>query len=340
MVLGGRGEAGLKKTIYVFNDGEFRRKDNTLYFETEQGKKYLPVEDISQIFVFGEVTVNKRFLEFVSHKEIIIHFFNNYGYYSGSFYPREHLNSGYMTLKQAEYYLDEQKRLDIACRFVTGAVRNIEQVLKYYQNRGKDLEECLTRVQALAATIQGCSSVNELMAIEGNIRNTYYSAFNEIISNEDFYFDGRNKRPPRDRLNALISYGNTMAYVTVLSEIYKTHLDPRIGFLHTTNFRRFTLNLDVAEIFKPILVDRVIFYLLSRNMLRKPHFEKRTDGIFMNDKGRKVFIEEWEKRLQTTIKHRELGRSVSYRRLVRMELYKLEKHFIGEREYEPFVSRW
>ena len=75
----------MKKNIYVFNDGEFRRKDNTLYFQTEQGKKYLPVEDISQIFVFGEVTVNKRFLEFVSQKEIIIHYFNNYGYYSGSF---------------------------------------------------------------------------------------------------------------------------------------------------------------------------------------------------------------------------------------------------------------
>jgi CRISPR-associated protein Cas1 len=330
----------VKKTIYVFNDGEFRRKDNTLYFETEQGKKYLPVEDISQIFVFGEVTVNKRFLEFVSQKEIIIHFFNNYGYYSGSFYPREHLNSGYMTLKQAEYYLDEEKRLDIARRFVTGATCNIEQVLKYYQNRGRDIEEHLTRLQALAETIPTCSSANELMAIEGNIRNTYYSTFNEIIANEDFCFTSRSRRPPRDRLNALISYGNTMAYVVVLSEIYKTHLDPRIGFLHTTNFRRFTLNLDVAEIFKPILVDRVIFYLIGRNMLRKPHFEKRTNGIFMNDKGRKVFIEEWEKRLQTTIKHRQLGRNVSYRRLIRMELYKLEKHLIGEREYEPFVSRW
>ncbi|HHV15962.1 MAG TPA: subtype I-B CRISPR-associated endonuclease Cas1, partial [Gelria sp.] len=79
---------------------------------------------------------------------------------------------------------------------------------------------------------------------------------------------------------------------------------------------------------------------IGRNMLRKPHFEKRTNGIFMNDKGRKVFIEEWEKRLQTTIKHRQLGRNVSYRRLIRMELYKLEKHLIGEREYEPFVSRW
>jgi CRISPR-associated protein Cas1 len=330
----------MKKSIYVFNDGEFKRKDNTLYFETEQEKKYLPVEDVSAIYVFGEITLNKRFLEFISQKEIIIHFLNNYGYYTGSFYPREHLNSGYMTLKQAEHYLDEKKRLDLASKFITGATRNIEQILKYYQNRGKETESYLKRIQTLTEKIPGCKSTNELMAIEGNIRNAYYSAFNEIITKKDFYFTSRTKRPPQDRLNALISYGNTMAYVIVLSEIYKTHLDPRIGFLHATNFRRFTLNLDIAEIFKPILVDRVIFYLLSKKMLRKPHFEKRTNGIFMNDKGRKIFIEEWEKRLQTTIKHQNLGRNVSYRRLIRMELYKLEKHLIGEREYEPYISRW
>lgn len=330
----------MKKSIYVFNDGEFKRKDNTLYFETEQGKKYLPVEDVSAIYIFGEITLNKRFLEFISQKEIIIHFLNNYGYYTGSFYPREHLNSGYMTLKQAEHYLDEKKRLDLASKFVTGAIRNIEQILKYYKNRDKNTERHLKQIQALAEKITGCKTTNELMAIEGNVRNIYYSAFNEIITNKDFHFDSRTRRPPRDPLNALISYGNTMAYVVVLSEIYKTHLDPRIGFLHATNFRRFTLNLDVAEIFKPILVDRVIFYLLGKKMLRKTHFEKRTKSILMNDKGRKIFIEEWEKRLQSTIKHRNLGRNVSYRRLIRMELYKLEKQLIGEQAYEPFITRW
>ena len=138
----------------------------------------------------------------------------------------------------------------------------------------------------------------------------------------------------------MISYGNTLAYITILSEIYKTHLDPRIGFLHATNFRRFTLNLDIAEIFKPILVDRLIFSLLGRNMLKKSHFESKINGILMNDKGRKIFVEEWENRLKTTIKHRHLGRNVSYRSLIRMELYKLEKHLMGEKEYQPFVSRW
>jgi len=236
--------------------------------------------------------------------------------------------------------MDEDKRLDIASRLVMGAARNIEHVLRYYLNRGKDVAPALDRINALMSTVAGCCSVSELMGFEGNIRDAYYSAFNQIIGNEDFRFPGRTKRPPQDPLNALISYGNTLAYIQVLSEIYKTHLDPRIGFLHATNFRSFTLNLDIAEIFKPILVDRLIFTLVGKKMIRKPHFEKRVNGILMNEKGRQVFTEEWENRLRTTIMHRGLGREVSYRRLIRMELYKLEKHLMGEQEYEPFVSRW
>lgn len=330
----------MKKTIYVFNDGEFKRKDNTLFFETEEGKKYIPVEDVKEIVIFGEVSLNKRFLEFITQKEIIIHFLNNYGYYIGSYYPRKHLNSGYMILKQAEYYMDNNKRVHLAKLFVRGAAANIMNVLRYYQNRGKCLEIDLQHISVLVDKIDGCQNINELMAIEGNIREAYYATFNTIIEKADFVFDGRNRRPPRDRINALISFGNTLAYTAVLSEIYKTHLDPRIGYLHTTNFRRFTLNLDVAEIFKPILVDRLIFALLARNMLRSTHFESKANGILMNDKGRKVFVEEWENKMRTTFKHRELGREVSYRRLIRMELYKLEKHLMSEKDYEPFVSRW
>lgn len=100
----------MKKSIYIFSDGEIKRKDNTLYFETEDGRKYIPVENTQEILIFGEVTINKRLLEFLTESEIIMHFFNYYGYYVGSFYPREHLNSGYMILKQAEHYLDHKKK--------------------------------------------------------------------------------------------------------------------------------------------------------------------------------------------------------------------------------------
>lgn len=330
----------MKKTIYIFNEGELHRKDNTIYFETEEGKKYLPVEDIGEICVMGEVGMSKKFLEFCTSHQIILHYFNYYEYYVGSYYPREYYNSGYMLLKQAEYYINVEKRKELAYRFIDGSAKNITNVLKYYNNRGKDVEFQLQRIIELENKLTQEDEIEQMMAIEGNIRQIYYESFDKILENEKFSFESRTKRPPQNKLNSLISFGNSLMYVTVLSEIYNTHLDPRIGYLHSTNNRSFSLNLDIAEIFKPLLVDRVIFTLISKKMIQAKHFDKKIDSILLNEEGKKIFIAQYEEKLQTTFMHKELGRNVSYRRLIRMELYKLEKHLIGEKNYEPFISRW
>jgi len=330
----------MKEAIYISTSGKLKRDKDTICFERENGKRYLPVENINELHVFGEVELNKRFLEFICQQEIIIHFYNYYGYYTGSFYPREHLNSGYMTVKQAEYYLQGSQRLLLAKRFVEGAYKNIRQVLTYYQNRGKSLEDTLTKIDNLGSALYNCKTTEELMALEGNIRDLYYRRFDNVIDDPNFVFEGRSRQPPQNQLNAMISFGNTLLYTTVLSEIYRTHLDPRIGFLHTSNFRRFSLNLDIAEIFKPVIVDRLIFSLLSRQKIDLDCFEKKMGGILFNEKGRNKFITEYDNKLSTTIQHRQLKRKVSYRRLIRMELYKLEKHLLNEKEFQAFVSKW
>lgn len=331
----------MKETMYLFSDGVLKRKDNTVYFQNAEGKKrFLPVENIAEMMVFGEVEFNKSLVELLSQKEIILHYFNYYGYYMGSFYPREHLNSGYAILKQAQHYLEEEKRLCLAKKFVTGAANNIRQVLRYYLNRGKSLETAITTIETLMGKIVQATTIPVLMAIEGNIRDVYYKAFDTIIDSKDFVFEERSRRPPKNYLNTLISFGNTLAYSVCLSEIYKTHLDPRIGYLHSTNFRRFSLHLDLAEIFKPILVDRLIFSCIAKKSITKKDFENSLEGILLKEKGKKSFIEKWEEKLKTTFQHRGLERPVSYRRLIRLELYKLEKHFIEDEEYEPFVMRW
>jgi CRISPR-associated protein Cas1 len=331
----------MKKSAYIFTDGELIRKDNTVCFQNEEGKKYLPIEDLTDIYVLGEVSVSKKFLEYATQKEVLLHFFNYHEYYVGTFYPREHYNSGYMILRQAEFYLNSEKRRIIAKKIIEGSAKNIIQVLKYYISRGKnELEIILDKINAYLMQVNVNMTIEEMMAMEGNIREAYYGGFDIILSDDDFTFEKRTKRPPRNNLNTLISFGNSVLYTIVLSEIYNTHLDPRIGFLHTSNHRRFTLNLDMAEVFKPILVDRVIFTLVGKRIISAKHFDKKSGGIFLNDDGRKLFIQEMENRLKTTINHKRLGRQVSYRRLIRMELYKLEKHLIGEQDYEPFVSMW
>lgn len=331
----------MKRSYYLFSSGTLNRQDNSLLLETQNGeKKYIPVETVGEINVFGELQVNKRALEFLTQHNIVLHFFNYYDYYVGSFYPREHLNSGFMILKQAQHYLEPEKRFYLAYKFFEGAAKNMIKVLKYYEKRDKPVGEALKSIENLLKSAQGMTDINELMAIEGNIRQVYYHSFDAILQDEEFTFTSRTRKPPQNQLNALISFGNSFLYSICLTEIYQTHLDPRIGYLHATNFRRFTLNLDLAEIFKPILVDRVIFTLVGKGMIKSKDFDRKAGGLILTQEGMRTFVEQWENKLNSTVTLKSLGRPCSYRRLIRLELYKLEKHFMGEKDYDPLTAEW
>ncbi|AEH44117.1 CRISPR-associated protein Cas1 [Thermodesulfatator indicus DSM 15286] len=327
----------MKRSLYIFNPGHIKREGNTLVFISRDGKKALPIETIDSLYVFAEVTFNKKLLEFLSQKKIPVHFFNYFEYYVGSYYPREYMNSGLITLRQAEYYLNREWRLGLARAFVYGALANMLFNLRTYSSRGKELASRIADLEKIIARLNEAQNSAELMALEGQARQSYYQAFDVILANPDFSFEVRTRRPPANRLNALISFGNSLIYVTALSEIYRTHLDPRIGYLHETNQRSFTLNLDLAEIFKPLIVDRVIFSLINRSEIKPEDFTEEMDGIYLKDKGTKKFLEAYEKRLSETIMHKGLGRKVSYRRLIRLECYKLYRHFLGDELYKPYV---
>lgn len=329
-----------KRSIYIFSSGELKRQDNTLWLIGEGEKKAVPIETVDDLNIFGEVSLNKRLLEFLTKNRVPIHFFNHYDYYVGSYYPRDYLNSGYLILRQAECYLDGTRRLDLARRFVQGAMANMLKPLSYYARRGKDMEEPIRAIGALRVDAAEVSTIDELLATEGNARRLYYEAWNLIVDDETFAFSGRERRPPNNPINALISFGNSMLYVRALSAVYRTQLDPRIGYLHATNQRAFTLNLDLAEIFKPILVDRVIFELVNHRRLSQRHFGMELDGCYLTEAGRKVFVEAFEEKLGVTIQHRTLHRKVANRELIRLECYKLYRHFIGEDAYEPYEAAW
>jgi CRISPR-associated protein Cas1 len=331
----------MSRRLYIFKSGRLSRKQNTIFIEQEDGtKNYIPVENVSEIHCFGNLDFNKDALEFLTQNGIPLHLYNHYEYYIGTYYPREYLESGELILQQAEYYKDNQKRLNLARRFVQGSIENMLAIISYYKNRGRDLLSIEDKLKEFLQEISTIESVDTLMGLEGNSRNTYYSAFDKIIDNSDFPFVNRTRQPPSNEVNALISFGNSIIYSTVLSEIYKTHLDPRIGYLHTTNFRRFSLNLDVSEIFKPIIVDRSIFSLINKKIITKSDFSPHLQGIYMNESGKKKFVEEIENQLSTTISHPKIKKKVSYKYLIRLELYKLEKHFLGDKEYIPYVSKW
>lgn len=330
----------MKRDYYITTDGRIRRKDNTIYFESSSTRKYLPVTDIETLFLFGEVDLNSKALNFLGQNNITVHLFNYYGFYTGSFYPREHLPSGYCTVNQVKKYLDTEARLDIAREIVDAASFNILKNIKYYNARrdGK-LNDAIQHIENERKAIQTTRCIGELMGIEGRIRNIYYGVF-PVITKGRFLLEKRVKRPPDNAMNTLISFGNSLMYTTVLSEIYNTQLNPTISFLHQPGERRFSLSLDISEVFKPIMIDRIIFKLVNENIISENDFTKELNFCHLKDSGRKAFLKEYDSKLNTTISHRKLGRQVSYRRLIRLECYKLLKHVNDIEKYEGFKMWW
>ena len=132
------------------------------------------------------------------------------------------------------------------------------------------------------------------------------------------------------------------ALVSAGGSIAPAGIDPTISYLHEPGDRRFSLALDLSEVFKPLLVDRAIFRLVKTGTISPKHFEARLGGVYLNERGRRLFVEHWDERLRKTIQHRSLGRKVSYQRLVRLECYRLIRHlFDPEQEcYAGFRMWW
>ncbi len=329
----------MKRNYYIFTSGRLRRKDNTIYFENDAGRKPLPISDIEAIYSFGEMDFNARVCNFLARSNIPLHLFNYYGFYSGSFYPRDYLHSGFLLVNQVSAYKDLRFRLKLASEIVLGASDNILRNLKYYRNRVNGLEEYIASITKYQLDITSVKNINELMAIEGRIRERYYKSWNIFLDLEE-PFTKRVRRPPNNMINALVSFGNSLIYASTLGEIYRTQLDPRISFLHEPGQRRFSLSLDISEIFKPVIIDKLIFKLINRSMLSDRDFDKNLKYCYLKDKGKRLFVSEYDNRLAVTINHRTLKRQVSYRRLLRLECYKLIKAVLGDTEYKAFRAWW
>lgn len=331
-------EQKMKKDYYILKDGRLSRKNDTMRLHYGDGAfKDLPIHKIDSIHVLSDMTFNSRYIDFMNKHGVPLHFYNYYGFYTGSFYPKETNVSGRLLTEQVLASVSEDKRLYIAKNLIRGACHNILRNLRYYKNRGKEV--AIRDIVAMEKKIETANAIDMLMGIEGNIRRSYYKQWDNIIGG-DFNFDKRTRMPPENHLNALISFGNSLCYTACLSEIYKTHLEPSISFLHTSSRKRFSLSLDISEVFKPLLVDRLIFKMLNRKMISLNDFERGSEGIFLKENARKTYLQLFDEALGTTLNHDTLKRKVSYKTLIRLELLKLEKYLISDEPYEAFKLKW
>ncbi|RDZ49579.1 subtype I-B CRISPR-associated endonuclease Cas1 [Haloferax sp. Atlit-4N] len=329
-----------KAKHHIFADGELSRKEGTLRIDTLEGEtKYLPVESIDALYLHGQISFNTRALGLLNKHGVPVHIFGWKDYYRGSYLPKRSQLSGSTVVEQVRAYDDTERRLRIGHRIIEASIHNMRANIQYYSGRRGDFDSTVETLFELKETVANTESVDELRAIEGDARKRYYGCFDTILE-DPFELTKREYNPPSNEANALISFLNGMVYTSCVSAIRKTALDPTVGFIHEPGERRFTLSLDIADIFKPILADRLVFRLVNRKQITTDDFETELAGCLLTEQGRLTVLEEFERALDQTVEHPRLKRKVSFKTLIQTDVYSLKKHLLTGEPYHATEKWW
>lgn len=325
------------RNYHLINDGILTRQDYNILFENKERKKYIPVETMDSLYIYSNTIFTSEFFSFMNKKGLHIAFFDKFGEKIGSFVPQNSRKNMKTGIKQIEIYQNDRERLEIARKLEIASVANLRANLRYYGRRKESeiLTQAVEQMSVYIKKLNEAQDINGLMLIEAQARQKYYQCFNEILNNKEFAFTKRTRRPPKDPLNSMISFGNTMLYQRIANEINRTSLDIRIGFVHAAGFRAESLNLDIADLFKPIIVDRTIFTLVNRKMIHAADFvEVENEGIFISGEGKRLFIREFERKIYQTILID--GQQRTYDYVIKREIQKIKKYVEQGEKYVPY----
>ncbi len=312
----------MKENFYILGNGVLQAEESVLRFNSRDGFRRIPVENIRSLNIYGGCSVTSGALNTSAKHNIVLNFFGYYGNYVGSFWPKEQYFSGDLTIEQVKLYLNKERRLDLCNRLVEGIRVNMKSFLSQY-GINFDVSE-----------IKG-NSVEELMLIEARMRKNYYEKLDSLLP-DTFKINKRVKHPPDNFGNTLISFGNSRLYSELVTQSRYVSLNPTISFYHSPETSRYSLVLDISEVFKPFLVDKFILKVIKKNIITKNSFHKEGNGILLNDNGRKDFLKEWERWLNESYFYGKLNRNISNRELLKIELFKLIKNYMNIAQYVPF----
>lgn len=328
----------VEQDYHIISDGILNRKDFSILFESEEHKIFIPVEACSSINIYSNVIFGKSFLEYANRHKLTVNMFDKYGNFMGSFHSQEHYKRTSVLLKQVTLYNNMLQRLELAIKIETASLHNQRENLRYFYKHSKKetLKKAIELMSDYMSQMKNVKDINQLMMIEARAKQQYFQSFDDMIDNEEFLFEKRTRRPPQNEVNALISFGNAFLYRRIANEIYKTALDIRIGIVHASNSRSESLNLDIAEIFKPVIVDRTVFSVIHNLQIRSNmHFETTNEGgIYLNNMGRRIFIKGLEQKLNLKLSVN--GQRITYDRIIKNEIYKILCCIEKNEKYKPF----
>ncbi|MDM8524299.1 CRISPR-associated endonuclease Cas1 [Desulfococcaceae bacterium HSG8] len=320
------------ETLFVSREARLKRRENTLSIAVNGRTKFFPVEKIRHIVLLSEGTMNSSLLCLCGAHGVRISVFDYYGYFKGAFEPIAKNPSGRVKLRQAEFILNERERMIIAREIVRGAAQNMLANLLYYRYRGKtELKDIVREMNRILPRIDKNDNPASLMGAEGNLHQFYYRGWKSVDPKLDF--GTRVRRPPNNPVNCLISFLNQMVYTVVRHEIFKTHLDETLSFLHAAGSGRSSLSLDLSEPFKPVLADTLIFKMVRKRMMQDNWFEQHDGVCLLTETGRRHVAEQFSARLE------EVSNGRSYREWIYREALNIERHILEVKEYESFKRK-
>ncbi len=320
------------ETLFISRDAQLRQHENTLQVKMGELKRSLPIEKLSHVVLLSESRLNSRLLGLCGKHGVRLSVFDYYGYFKGAFEPPDKNPAGKVKLKQAELLLDDARRMTVAREVVRGAAHNMLANLRYYQYRGNAaMKQPVVDMNKLVTKIANAKDTNQLMGIEGQLHQYYYAAWPKIHA--DLAFGKRVRRPPDNPVNCLLSFLNQLVYTVVRHEISKTHLEETFSVLHAPGYGRASLSLDLAEPFKPVMTDMLIFRMVQRRMVDENWFEQHDNVCLLSEVGRRNVAEQFSLRLEEQFQGR------SFRNWIYREALGLEREILGVTEYAAFRRR-
>lgn len=297
--------------------------------------------DVSQVCIFGSGQVTTQLMRELFAREVPVCWFSHGGWFSGI---AEGLPSKHVDLRRRQVVMTSQGGLAIARRMIEGKIRNSPTLLR--RNARVRPDDTIESLRLLAGEASTAESVSSLLGIEGAAARLYLGSLGEMLRDDKrlpgagFEFLHRNRRPPLDAINCLLSYLYGLLVKDLTATAFAVGFDPYVGLYHRPRFGRPALALDLAEEFRPLIAESVVINLVNNGEIRGSDFVVRAGGVALTGSGHKAVLSAYERRLDTEIKHPTFGYKVSYRRTLEVQARLLGAHLLGEvPEYVPFTTR-
>lgn len=329
-------------TLYITQQGAVLKKISRrlVVYKGEEKIAEIPVIKVDRVMLFGNIQVTAQAVAFLLDSGVDICYLSSKGRYRGRITPAESKNV-LLRVAQYERYLDDDFQLQVSRAIVEAKIKSALGLIRRYRESypEMDFSEEMAALDQSLDSVRSQTQVSSLLGTEGYATAVYFRAFGRMFRREEMSFTKRTRRPPKDPVNALLSFGYTLVTNEILSFLFAVGFDPYIGHYHSLAYGRPSLALDMTEEFRHPVVDRFTLYLVNNGIISSKDFDDRAEeGFFLTQDALKQYFRHYENRINKTFRDESTGENVSYRSLFRRQAYRLAKSIQTGGLYEPYFE--